>query len=189
MRAAVKASATTGDAGETDVTATGPSRTGAAELFRAHSGFVAGFLVRMGAASVDLDDLTQEVFLVAHRRGGYEEGPARPTTWLAEIALRVLSTHRRTRRRRPESPGLDLDSLHAERTAVDEVVDARRGLLRVARCLDGLDVDHRAVFVLYELEGEPCASIAAALEVPVGTVYSRLHNARRKFLDAWGEAR
>jgi RNA polymerase sigma-70 factor (ECF subfamily) len=43
------------------------------------------------------------------------------------------------------------------------------------------------VFVLFELEGEPCASIATALGIPTGTVYSRLHHARRRFLEAWGE--
>ncbi len=165
-----------------------PRRICAAELFRAHGGFVAGFLCRMGASTVDVEDLTQDVFLVAHRRGGYVEGPARPTTWLAEIVLRVLSTHRRTKRRKPERPAGDtLDALHTDDAPVDERVDSRRSLERVQRCLEGLDEDHRAVFVLYELEGEPCGAIASALEVPVGTVYSRLHHARKKFLDAWGE--
>jgi RNA polymerase sigma-70 factor (ECF subfamily) len=161
-------------------------RMGAADLFRAHAGFVAGFLSRMGAAAVDLDDLTQEVFLVAHRRGGYEPGPARPTTWLAEIALRVLATYRRSKRRKPSSNGMELDALEGHDAGPDEVVAARRSLSRVQACLEGLDEQHRAVFVLFELEGEPCASIAAALDLPVGTVYSRLHNARKKFLDAWG---
>jgi RNA polymerase sigma-70 factor, ECF subfamily len=161
-------------------------RTGAAQLYRAHAGFVAGFLTRMGARGVDVEDLTQEVFLVAHRRGGYVEGPARPTTWLAEIALRVLSTHRRTKRRKPERPGTDeLEALHADHSPADEQVASRRALARVQCCLEGMDEEHRAVFVLYELEGEACGAIAAALALPVGTVYSRLHHARKKFMQAW----
>jgi RNA polymerase sigma-70 factor (ECF subfamily) len=44
-----------------------------------------------------------------------------------------------------------------------------------------MDAGHRAVFILFELEGESCESIAAGLEVPIGTVYSRLHAARRAF--------
>ena len=156
-----------------------PGRIGAADLFRAHGAFVAGFLVRLGAARVDVDDLTQEVFLVAHRRGGYAPGAARPTTWLAEIAIRVLSTHRRTKRRRPEQPASEaLDATHHGGAAPDEHAASRNALARVQECLDGLDEEHRAVFVLFELEGEPCPAIAAALGLPVGTVYSRLHHAR-----------
>ena len=44
-----------------------------------------------------------------------------------------------------------------------------------------MDLDHRAVFVLYELEGESCEQIAQILDVPVGTVFSRLHTARKNF--------
>lgn len=163
-----------------------PARIGAGDLYRAHAGFVAGFLCRMGAKHVDVADLTQEVFLVAHRRGGYAEGPARPTTWLAEIAVRVLSTHRRSARRKPTIPaGETLEQRHAETPPPDLQVDSIRALEQVQRCLDGLDLEHRAVFVLFELEGEPCSGIATALGIPIGTVYSRLHNARKKFLDAW----
>jgi RNA polymerase sigma-70 factor (ECF subfamily) len=44
-----------------------------------------------------------------------------------------------------------------------------------------MDPPHRACFILFELEGESCESIAAGLNVPVGTVHSRLHAARRAF--------
>src|SRR5436853_6541934 len=72
---------------------------GAEALFRAHASFVAGFLVRLGVRPADLDDLMQEVFVVAHRRRGFQPGPARPTTWLARVAIRVAMAHRRTRTR------------------------------------------------------------------------------------------
>ena len=54
--------------------------------------------------------------------------------------------------------------------------------------LDAMDDEHRAVFVLYELDGTPCAEIASALGVPVGTVHSRLHEARKKFRARWDAA-
>src|SRR5262249_31749926 len=69
----------------------------AGTLFRRHGAFVAAFLLRLGIDRAELDDAVQEVFMTVHRRGGYRPGPARPTTWLAEIALRVLSNRRRTR--------------------------------------------------------------------------------------------
>jgi RNA polymerase sigma-70 factor, ECF subfamily len=161
-------------------------RVGAAELFRRHAGFVARFLAQLGVRPQEIDDAVQEVFLAAHRRGGYLEGPARPTTWLAEIALRVVQTRRRTARRRPEGPGeVDAsDEAIAPSGPFEAMVEAE-ARARVARALDALDLEHRAVFVLFELDGEPCDAIAASLGVPVGTVYSRLHKARQRFKDAY----
>lgn len=162
------------------------ARLGAAELFRRHAAFVARFLAQLGVRPQEIDDAVQEVFLAAHRRGGYLEGPARPTTWLAEIALRVVQTKRRTARRRPEGPGeVDAgDAAIAPSGPFEALVEAE-ARDRVARALDAVDLEHRAVFVLFELDGEPCDAIAASLGVPVGTVYSRLHKARQRFREAY----
>ena len=163
-----------------------PGHIGAGELFRAHAPFVARFLVRMGAKQPELDDLVQDVFVVAHRRGGFAvTGQAAPTTWLAEIALRVVADSRRTRRRRPEHDGDKLDTLAHAASAPDSVADARTALVALDASLETLDEEHRAVFVLFEIEGQSAASIADALHVPVGTVHSRLHSARRRVLDAF----
>jgi RNA polymerase sigma-70 factor (ECF subfamily) len=67
----------------------------AAALFKQYAPFVASFLLRMGIRRSDLDDVIQDVFLVAHKLGGYVPGPAKPTTYLANIALRAATTHRR----------------------------------------------------------------------------------------------
>lgn len=159
-------------------------------LYRAHAPFVAGFLVRLGARRADMDDLLQEVFLVAHRRGGYAPGPARPTTWLAEIAFRVLANARRARARRAarEPLALDESSVPSHGATPEQSIESARAIERVQRCLETLDDDHRVVLVLHELYGEGCAEIAAALGIPVGTVHSRLHHARRKFHAAWARA-
>ena len=66
-----------------------------ADLFKKYGKFVASFLLRMGISRTDLDDVMQDVFLVAHKLGGYTPGPAKPTTYLANIALRAATTHRR----------------------------------------------------------------------------------------------
>jgi RNA polymerase sigma-70 factor (ECF subfamily) len=158
-------------------------RLDSAELLRCHGTFVARFLVRLGAARADVDDLVQEVFFAVHRCGGYAPGPASPTTFLAAVAVRVLRTHRRKRKTR--------GFVAADQVAVDgapgragdpaAALETRRQLVRVQRVLERLDADRRAVFVLFEIEGEPCTAIAAGLGVPVGTVYSRLHAARKTF--------
>lgn len=154
-------------------------------LFRAHASFVASFLRRLGTPSADIDDLVQEVFLVAHRKGGYRPGSGRPRTWLGAIALRVASTHKRTLRRRREEMDEDALSRVAAFDDVAGALEARRSLVRVQRALDTLELEQCAAFVLFEFEGESCESIAVALDVPVGTVYSRLHHARRRFVQAY----
>lgn len=157
---------------------------GADALFRAHAGFVASFLRRIGVASADVDDSVQEVFLVAHRKGGFIVGSANPKAWLAAIARRVASTSRRTERRRHEDRDSDLDAVHAPNADPARVTEGRAALRRVQQALDTLTLDDRAAFVLFELEGLSCDEIAKAFEIPIGTTYSRLHNARKRFIEA-----
>lgn len=161
-----------------------PERIGAGDLYRAHATFVAGLLARMGALSSELPDLVQDVFLTAHRRGGFVPGAAQPTTWLAQIAVNVLRNARRTRRRRPLDSG-EPDLSASPGPDPERAAEGAEALAAVHACLQTLDEDHRGAFVLFELEGMSAAQIAVALEVPVGTVYSRLHHARRRFLSAW----
>lgn len=154
-------------------------------LYRAHADFVARFLLRLGARGEDVPDLMQEVFLVAHRRGGFRPGPAKPTTWLAEIAFRVASDRRKKIQRRLEDSDTDGVALAPARGgSPGDTAEARQALARVQRALDALTPEKKAVFILYELEGQSCDAIADGLGIPVGTVYSRLHTARREFAKA-----
>ncbi len=159
---------------------------GAAELFRREAPFVARVLARLGLPVSDLDDAVQEVFLTVHRRGGFVVDGASPRTWLAEISIRVAANARRARRRRPTAV-LDgvADALTASGADPCETTLQRERLDRIAQALETLAVAHRVVFVLFEIEGEPCESIARGLGVPTGTVYSRLHLARRAFRAAY----
>jgi RNA polymerase sigma-70 factor (ECF subfamily) len=163
-------------------------RTGAEALFRTHAAFVVGFLRRLGTPAEELDDQVQEVFLIAHRKGGYVAGAGQPRTWLAAIALRIARNGHGVRSRRREKQG-DYDLALIESPARDpaEMLELRKSIERVQRALDTLDIEHRAVFVLREIDGEACDSIAALFNVPIGTVYSRLHYARKRFLEAYGE--
>ncbi len=155
-------------------------------LFRAHARFVASFVTRLGCAREDVEDAVQEVFLTVHRRGGFEPGAARPTTWLAEIAIRVVSTQRRSARRRRATADEEAVAVAASPDASPlEAAEQRAALERVDRALASLDVERRALFVLFELEGESCESIAEGFGVPVGTVHSRLHAARKAFALAY----
>jgi len=154
----------------------------AGTLFRRHGRFVAKFLARLGVEPAELDDVVQEVFMVAHRRGGFNPGPARPTTWLADIALKLNANRMRSRQRaRVQPQGEAIERAADPEASPADAIDRRRSIDRVQQALEALDAERRAVFVLFELEGEPCDAIAAGLGIPVGTVYSRLHKARQEF--------
>lgn len=158
-------------------------------LFVEHSAFVASFLRRMGALPGEVDDLVQEVFLIVHQKGGYLPGPAEPRSWVASIAVRVLSNRRRSRlRRREDAESPELLSAPAKTPSPESSVEVRQALGRVQEALDRMDAEHRAVFLLYEVENESCQIIAELLEIPVGTVYSRLHTARKQFLAAYEQS-
>lgn len=166
------------------------SRLDAGALYRAHAPFVAGFLMRLGVERRSVEDLVHEVFLVAHQQGGFVPGAAKPTTWLAAIAVRVAANHRRARSLRQSvvrEGAEDVESVHPY--TPESTASEREQLARVQACLDALPDDQRAVFVLFEIEGEDCAAIAHAFGVPVGTVYSRLHAARKAFQQAFQERR
>lgn len=162
-------------------------RLDAATLFRAHGRYVAGFLARLGVATSELDDLVQEVFLVAHRRGGFlDDARARPTTWLAAIAIRVVSTSKRSKRRSKERADMaSIASTSSDAHCPARATENRESIERIQRALATLDTRARGVFMLFEIEGKSCTAIAHALEIPVGTVYSRLHQARKSFKAAY----
>jgi RNA polymerase sigma-70 factor (ECF subfamily) len=132
----------------------------------------------------DVDDQVQEVFVIAHRKGGYVAGPAAPSTWLAAIAVRVASHYRRGRGRRREAADDRIDATASSGVSPERALELARSVERVREALAGVDVGHRAVFVLFEIEHRSCEEIARALDIPVGTVHSRLHTARAKFREA-----
>ena len=101
---------------------------------------------------------------------------------LGEIALRVASDRRRKHKRMMEDTGTEIVALMPSAEASPyRAAKANEALSRVQTALETLSPEKRAVFVLFELEGESCDIIAQGLGIPVGTVYSRLHAARREF--------
>lgn len=158
----------------------------AEELFRQHAPWVTRFLARLGAEPSNVEDLVQEVFLVAHRKGGYIPGAASPKTWLADIAQHVKATANRTRRRRREQTdeGALSAAIHPSASPYDRAA-SNEGLARIQSFLDALSEEQRTVFILFELDREPLVAIAAGLGVPLGTVCSRLDTARQSIRKAY----
>ncbi len=147
-----------------------------------HASFVWCSLQRLGVRPSDLDDVFQEVFLVVHKRLHTFDGSSQLTTWLFGVCLRVAAAHRRRAWFRRETPTDDFpDAEEASSRRPDELLAARQARALVARALDRLDLDKRAVFVMFEIDELPSEEIATMLGVPIGTVWSRLHAARKQF--------
>jgi RNA polymerase sigma-70 factor, ECF subfamily len=150
------------------------------ELYEAQFDFVWRTVRLLGATLENADDAVQDVFLVAHRRLGDFEARASARTWLFAIALRVVSDHRRSRQRRlrlleqARSVAREAD---ADPLAAAVSAQTREQLLGA---LDCLPEQQRVVFALSELEEMSAPEIAAALQVNLNTVYTRLRSARRQ---------
>jgi RNA polymerase sigma-70 factor (ECF subfamily) len=155
-------------------------------LYDAQVDFVWRNLRRLGVVEGDVDDKTQEVFVIAHRRfGEFEERGHGPRAWLFQIVLRVASDARRHRRRHPVDPdgGTAQERESIAPPQADAVVH-REELGLLDRALETIDVGRRAVLLLHEVEEMTAPEIADVMGIPLNTVYSRLRVARGELEEA-----
>ena len=136
---------------------------------------------KLGAREDEVDDVVQEVFIIAHRRlATFTHGKL--PTWLYKITSNLVFSRNRGRRLRET-----LFSWFSGGDAQDEVVgperlvEAREAERDVAKILSRMSDKKREVFVLFELEGLTGPEIAEHLGLAPGTVASRLRRARADF--------
>jgi len=161
-------------------------------IYESQKDFVWLTLQRMGIRHPDLEDVFQDVFVIAHKRIHTYNRQAKLSAWLYGICLRSVAAHRRRAFRRRERPdGLEAsvgqpgsERWHSQIAAPDDRVRELERQAVLNELLDTLDPDHRAVVVMFEVEEYNCDSISELIGVPVGTVHSRLHTARRKLAQA-----
>lgn len=150
-------------------------------VYRAHFGFVWRSLRHLGVPERELPDATQDVFLVVHRKLDAFDGNAKMTTWLYAVCLRVGSDRRRRAHvRREILRESDPDVADAASDASIHV-EQRQGRELLYSILDAMPPEQRAVFTLFEIEGVGREDIAEMLQIPPGTVASRLRLARSTF--------
>ncbi len=127
----------------------------------------------------DAEDAVQEVLVAVHRGLPDFRGASRLTTWVYRIALRAAFQARARRRDPepldPETPGGGGEGEMASR-------DRAR---KVAAAMGRLPAEQRAVLSLFAVEGLSHREVADILGVPEGTVWSRLHAARRALLETF----
>lgn len=150
-------------------------------IVRAHFADVWRFLRRIGFDRHVADDAAQDLFFVALRRMDAIE-PGRERAFLFGAALRIASRLRRKGAR--EVPVEAMGTEHEPEELVptpEQRLEEERARQLLYRLLSELDERFRVVFVMYELEAMTMQEIADVLEIPPGTVASRLRSARDDF--------
>ena len=138
------------------------------------------FVRRLGVPEADAEDVAQKCLWVVSQRID-DIAPRKEKPFLFGVAARVARAWRRETRHRPDGGDDRLAELPARGPDAGEQLDDRRALALLDALLASLPADLRTVFVLYELEELTMAEIARALELPAGTVASRLRRAREAF--------
>ena len=157
-------------------------------LYDEQFGIVWRMLRALGVAPSAIDDAVQDVFMAAYRQLDGFEARSSAKTWLCGIACNVASNYHRRERRKGGLLPLDPSWPETAPGPLDQLEQAQAWDI-VSRFLESLDEGKRAVYVLSRIEGLSAPEIAAALGIPLNTVYSRLHAAQgflQKFLDAHG---
>jgi len=158
------------------------------QIFAENARFVWRALLGLGVAQSDVQDLSQQVFLVLHKRLADFDGTSSVRTFIYGICLRVASEYRRRFGRRRERC---VDELPEQAIAATQLrsVATRQALERLERTLSLLAPEQRDVFVLFEVEELSMAETARAVGCPLFTAYARLRRAREiiaaEFNEAW----
>lgn len=153
------------------------------ELFESQCDYVCHTLRRLGVRPRDVEDVAQEVFVAVHLRFDSFDRNRSPRSWLFAFAFRAAANYRRLARHR-EQPSPGRLELAAQRGSPEEsALEAEQREL-LARALDTLDLGHRAAIVLCDIEQRSAPEAAELLGVPINTVYTRVHHARRKLREA-----
>lgn len=149
---------------------------------------VRGFIARLGVAAADLDDVTQQVFLVVIHASARFDGRESARAWLFGLAVNVVRRHRSSLVRISRRLVAWASEPRAVTTpAVDEGYALQETAHRARLALESLSSKKREVFVMFAVEGLSGEEIAAALDIPIATVWTRLHHARRELRDLLGE--
>ena len=156
------------------------------ELHDEYSDFVWRSLQRLGVPKASLEDALQDVFVVVQRRLGSFDRVAKMSTWLFGICLRVAAAYRRRAHQRREQQDPELHDRPDEHpmSNPEQAAIRREAERRLALGLETLELERRAVFVMFEIDSISAPAIAEMLDIPIGTVYSRLHRARADFSEA-----
>jgi RNA polymerase sigma-70 factor (ECF subfamily) len=151
------------------------------ELVEQHKNLVFGLIARAVPDRSQVEDLAQEVFLRVHRGLPYFRGEARIGTWLYRIVLNVVA---QARSRQPREQPMTRQDAEGERTVYEPGAEepAYQTLLlrdRLDKAIARLPPEYAVLVAGHYLHGQRYEDLAAALDVPLGTVKTHLYRAKR----------
>lgn len=151
------------------------------ELYHRYCRRVYSLCLRLTGNVDDAEDLTQDVFLLVHRKLGSFRGDASFSTWLHRVAVNRALMHLRKSSVRHERAE-DRDELRKIAAARAREQEGLSPIDRIAlwRAIRNLPRGYRTVLVLHDVEGYRHDEIAALLGISVGATKSQLHKARMK---------
>jgi len=163
-----------------------------ADLAMEHMPSLYSAALRMTRNPADAEDLVQETYLKAYRAfARFEEG-TNLKAWLYKILTNTFINSYRAKKRRPEQTELDdtedfylyrrlggLEAAAAERTPESQVLESIPEPV-VKEALESLPEQFRMAVLLADVEGFSYKEIAEIMDVPIGTVMSRLHRGRKQ---------
>ena len=138
-------------------------------------------LRRLGAQRPDIEDLSQEVFIILHRNWQDIDlsRPFRP--YLFAVAFRVVSAHRRRGRREVPCAYIEAED---QVIGPEESIQSRQSAHLLMAALDAVPLSRRAVVIMHDLDGVPTVEIAARLSITRFGAYARLRKARQELASA-----
>lgn len=142
-------------------------------VFAETHGRVLGLCLHLTGNRPDAEDAAQETYLSVTRALAKFRGESHVSTWVYRIAIRSAL---RVKARRPAAEPLDIEPASEPR---DPALDRERSR-QIRQALSRLSFEHRTVLALFSLDGLSHREIAETLGIPEGTVWSRLHLARKK---------
>ena len=154
------------------------------ELVDNYKVLVFSMIYRIVGRGADSEDLAQEVFLRVYRGISQFRGESKISTWIYQIAHRVCTSALRHPRRQYGHVSFDdphQDSAKGDRLGGDADLAASRFEERDAldRLLDALPPNYRSALVLYYLHDRKYGEIAEIMELPMGSVKTYLHRAKK----------
>jgi RNA polymerase sigma-70 factor, ECF subfamily len=143
-----------------------------------HRNRVYAVALRVCGRPEDALDVTQDVFISAMRKLASFRGDAMLSTWLHRLAVNAAVDLARRRGRREHAPLEDASDAADQAPGPEEHAIAAHRASEVQRALLRLSPEFRAVIVLHELHDLDYRGVADTLDLPLGTVKSRIHRAR-----------
>lgn len=150
------------------------------KIIEDNKNFVRGIIRKMTGSYNE--DLEQEVYIKTWKNMPEYAQQGKFRQWLGVLTANLCRDYFRTKRfkvAKVEETDEKVAEVNADCIAPEDVIDAKKRQILILTAVNNLPKAHREVVILYEFEGCSLEVVAQRLKIPVGTVKSRLHNARK----------